>query len=177
MNAKTLSKKKGQLSQKSGQQSQIMGQKDNKLDGKILWCLQQKQGIGLVEPNDNLSEQYFREAKETLQEISGHGTKWDVIMAYYACYNALYALLMKAGIKCEIHDCTINVMKFIDGFDAADYMFLTKLKDQRIQAQYYLKKEKLENLPEAKKFVMKCQVLSEELKVDILRGKLNVTKK
>ncbi len=161
-----VSKKVGQLSQKTGQ-----------LSGKISWCLNQKNGIELIEPNDNLSEQYFREAKETLQEIFGHGTKWDVIMAYYACYNALYALLMKAGIKCEIHDCTINLMKLIDGFDNADYMFLTKLKDQRIQAQYYLKKEKLENLPEVKKFVLKCQVLSEELKVDRLRGKLNVTKK
>ena len=157
--------------------SKKAGQKESRSDGKISWCLKQKNGIELIEPNDNLSEQYFREAKETLQEISGHGTKWDVIMAYYACYNALYALLMKAGIKCEIHDCTINLIKLIDEFSNAEYVFLTKLKEQRIQAQYYLKKEKLENLPEVKQFVLKCQVFSEELKVDYLRGKVNDAKK
>lgn len=151
--------------------------KEAKGSGKISWCLKQKKGIELVEPNDNLSEQYFREAKETLQEISEHGTKWGVIMAYYACYNALYALLMKAGIKCEIHDCTIEIMKLINGFSDGDYLFLTKLKEQRIQAQYYLKKEKLENLPEVKKFVLKCQVLSEEPTAGMLRETLYGKKK
>ena len=40
-------------------------------------------------------------------------TDWILTTAYYARYFALYALLMKMGIKSEIHDCTINVAKLL----------------------------------------------------------------
>ena len=35
---------------------------------------------------------------------------------YYVCYNALYSLLVKCGIKCEIHDCNFKLM-FLFDFD------------------------------------------------------------
>ncbi len=138
---------------------------------KINWCLEQKKGIELVEPNDNLCKKYFDEAEQTLQLIE-NDDKWELIKAYYASYHALYALLMKAGVKCEIHDCTIELMKSIEAFDNEDYIFLSKLKDKRIQAQYYLKQVVLDNLLEVKKFIFKCQEISEELNIEELRGKI-----
>lgn len=139
---------------------------------KIKWCLNQKKGIELIEPNENLSKQYFKEATETLQEISGSGSKWEVIMAYYACYHALYGILMKVGIKCEIHDCTIELMKILDQFTENDYLFLTALKEQRIRAQYYLKQEKLKDLVAVKKFILNCREIAENINIAVIRQRV-----
>ena len=76
---------------------------------KLKWCCEQKKGIELIEPNDNLCEAYFKEARETLEAISDKENKWNVIMAYYAAYNAFYALLMKAGMKCEQLSENLNI--------------------------------------------------------------------
>ena len=140
---------------------------------KIGWCLKQKKGIEIVEQNENLSERYFSEAQETLQQIQGTGSKWDVIMAYYGCYNALYSILMKAGIKSEIHDCTIELITIIDGFNGTDYSFMSNLKYKRIRAQYYLESQTLDNLQEVKKFVVKCHTIVEALDIIKLRKKIN----
>ena len=144
---------------------------------KLDWCMNQKKGIEFIEPNDNLCNAYFKEAKETLLQIHGTGSKWEVIMGYYACYHALYALLMKAGIKCEIHECTLEVLLLIDGFTRKDFDFLTTLKKQRIDAQYYLKAEKLEDVAAVKRFVLKCQELAEKFDVQAVRGKFKDAKK
>lgn len=144
---------------------------------KLVWCMSQKNGIELIEPNDNLCTAYFNEAKDTLTQIKGTGSKWEVIMGYYACYHALYALLMKAGIKCEIHECTLEVLSLIDGLTQKDFNFLSKLKKQRIDAQYYLKPEKLEDFLAVKKFVLKCQEIAESLDVQLLRRKLDEARK
>ncbi len=139
---------------------------------KLTWCLKQKNGIELAEPNENLCRAYYKEAQETLQQIEGRDTKWEVIMAYYARYNALYSLLMKAGIKCEIHDCALEILKRIDGFSDPDWAFLSMLKEKRIQAQYYLKQERLENLLQVKKFVLKCGNIAENLDIIKLRNQI-----
>tara|TARA_Y100000310_G_C20629468_1_gene787819 strand:+ start:1047 stop:1487 length:441 start_codon:yes stop_codon:yes gene_type:complete len=140
---------------------------------KIIWCLKQKKGIEFVEPNDNLSEAYFNEAENTLKLILGKKNKWELIMAYYACYNAFYALLIKTGIKCEIHDCTLEIIKLFSQFTDEDYEFISLLKDKRVQTQYYLKEIYLDNINQVKKFVMKCKEISLDLDRDELRGKLN----
>jgi uncharacterized protein (UPF0332 family) len=140
---------------------------------KLAWCLKEKKGIELIEPNENLSNQYLKEAKQTLLRVQENKDKWDIIMGYYACYNALYSLLMKAGIKCEIHDCTIELIKLIDGFDNADYLFLSDLKELRTQVQYYLKEEVLKDVSKIKGFVMKCGESREQLDVNKLRGRVN----
>lgn len=137
---------------------------------KVSWCLKQKKGIELIEPNDNLSKAYFKEANETLQIIDEEKeTKWNVIMAYYACYNSLYALLRQAGIKGEIHDCSISLMKYINEFSQQEIEFLMVLKEKRIQNQYYLKHEILENLNEVKRFVLKRQEISTAFDFNSLR--------
>ena len=139
---------------------------------KVKWSLNQKKGLSLIDPNDNLSKEYYSEALETLQELEDVKGKWKVIMAYYSCYNALYSVLMKIGIKCEIHDCSIEMIKLIEGFNEEDYEFLSELKDKRIKVQYYLKKEELQKLDEVKTFVWKVKEVLNDLDVVGIRNKL-----
>ena len=101
-------------------------------ESKIKWCAEQKKGINLIEPKLHLSESYIKEADETLENVFVTKGKWKLITAYYACYSALYALLMKAGIKCEIHDCTFELMELF-GFNTSEIEYLRKLKEDRIQ--------------------------------------------
>jgi len=70
-------------SKKAGQKSQKIGQKEGKLDGKITWCLQQKNGIELVEPNDNLSAAYLSDADDSLLAMDRITGEWKIVTAYY----------------------------------------------------------------------------------------------
>lgn len=137
----------------------------------ISWCLKQKKGIELVEPNETLRDAYFKDADESLVAMGNNKGKWKIITAYYACYNALYALLMKAGIKSEIHDCTIEMMAFFE-FEKKEILFMKHLKKLRIDVQYYLKPAEEIDLAEIKSFVLHCKVLSKSLtedKVKVIR--------
>lgn len=123
-----------------------------------------------------MSEVYVKEADETLENVFFAKGKWKLITAYYACYNALYALLMKCGIRCEIHDCSLNLMELF-GFDVEDVKFLKKLKEDRIRAQYHLKNIVLENELDVKKFILKCKTLLNNLdskKIEKIRAETNV---
>ena len=140
-------------------------------ESKIRWCIEQKKGLNLTEPKPHLSESYMKEADETLENVFVTKGKWKLITAYYACYNALYALLMKAGIKCEIHDCTIEVMGLF-GFNASEVKYLRELKEDRIQVQYYLKEIVLEDELGVKKFILRCKTLLNNLgseKIEMIR--------
>lgn len=140
-------------------------------EGKIKWCAEQKKGLNLVELKPHLSESYMKEADETLENVFITKGKWKLITAYYACYNALYALFMKAGVKCEIHDCTLELMDLF-GFNASEIEYLRKLKEHRIQVQYYLKEIALEDESGVKKFILRCKTLLSGLgseKIEIIR--------
>lgn len=82
-------------------------------DEKIVWCLKQKRGIRIIEPNPNLAKAYLQKAISALNTMTAaakiNETDWILTTAYYARYFALYALLTKIGIKSEIHDCSINL--------------------------------------------------------------------
>jgi hypothetical protein len=67
---------------------------------------------------------------------------WKAVKKYYTEYLAVYALLMRIGIKCEIHDCTIELIKTIEDFNLFPkdtYKLLNSDKKLRIDNQYYLK--------------------------------------
>ncbi len=123
---------------------------------KINWCMKQKRGISLIDAKPHLSDSYIKEADDTLENVLVTKGKWKVITAYYACYNALYSILMKCGIKSEIHDCSIELMNFFD-FDAKDIDYIRKLKQDRIQVQYYLKEIRLDDEDSVKRFILKCK--------------------
>lgn len=129
---------------------------------KLTWCCKQKKGVALIDAKLHLSESYIIEADDTLENVTLSTGKWKLITAYYACYNALYAILMKCGIKCEIHECTIELMALFD-FEPFEIEFLKQLKDDRIQTQYYLKKIELKDENTVKKFVLKCKTIINSL--------------
>lgn len=129
---------------------------------KIKWCCNQKNGIKIIESKLHLSDAYIKEADETLENVFSAKGKWKTITAYYACYNAVYALLMKAGIRSEIHDCTLELMELF-GFGSSEIDYLKNLKGSRIQAQYYLKDVFLEDESAVKKFIVKCKELVDGL--------------
>jgi uncharacterized protein (UPF0332 family) len=86
-------------------------------DEKIVWCLKQKRGIRIIEPNSNLAKAYLRKALSALNTMTAavniDETDWILTTAYYARYFALYTLLTKIGVKSEIHDCSINLAEFL----------------------------------------------------------------
>jgi len=113
------------------------------LDRRILWCFRQKSGIRLERPNDELCKSYLKEANDSLGSMNANIKaglrKWVIITAYYARYNAIYALLRKVGIKSEIHDCSIAAVKYLfsDTFEKEFFSELEEAKEQRINLQYY----------------------------------------
>jgi len=137
---------------------------------KLYWCCKQRKGIEIIEPKTHLSGSYMKEADETLENVFTATGKWKLITAYYACYNALYSLLMKCGIKCEIHDCTIELAEMFD-FSNEQIKYVRHLKDKRIQAQYYLKDMTLNSEDEGKDFVLKCKEILSNLDTDKIKEK------
>ena len=113
---------------------------------KISWCKKQKTGIRIQEPNDNLSREYYENAEESMRVLRSiketSSNMWIATTKYYIEYFAVYSILMKIGIKCEIHDCTIALIKFLEGEEIIENgtsQILEKDKELRIDNQYYLK--------------------------------------
>lgn len=117
---------------------------------QISWCKKQKNGIKLIEPNDNLSEEYLRNAEESMKVLKiispVQSNMWLATTKYYIEYFSVYAVLMKIGIKCEIHDCTLTLVKLLEKkniFKKGTYKTLDDDKELRIDNQYYLKNKKV----------------------------------
>ena len=138
-------------------------------DENLVWCLKQKRGIRIIEPNPNLAKAYLKKAISALNTMSAaykiKETDWILTTAYYARYFALYALLMKIGIKSEIHDCTINIAKLLSNNGILTPSLIediAKAKQTRIDTQYYVEKEQSpktiqRNLEAARFFVLETE--------------------
>lgn len=113
---------------------------------RINWCKRQEKGIKFHEPNDNLSKEYFENAEESIKVLKSiketKSNMWLATTKYYIEYFAVYSVLMKIGIKCEIHDCTIALINFLEReniIKEGTSKTLEKDKELRIENQYYLK--------------------------------------
>ena len=138
-------------------------------DDNLVWCLKQKRGIRIIEPNPNLTKAYLKKAISALNTMTAavkiNETDWITTTAYYARYFALYALLMKIGIKSEIHDCTINIAKLLSNNGILTPSLIediAKAKQTRIDTQYYVEKEQSQtaikrNIEAARKFVLETE--------------------
>ncbi len=111
---------------------------------KLEWCI--NHGMKLIPPNDDLADEYFRSAEETLlvanlSKNSG-SNMWLATHKYYTEYLAAYAILMKIGVKSEIHSCTIELIRLLED-EGIIGLELSRLldndKELRIDNQYYLK--------------------------------------
>ena len=114
-------------------------------ENKFSWCIKQTRGLRLIEINHNLMDVYLRKSKSALNMLSAAMYKgeleWVLDTSYYAKYFAIYALYMKVGIKCEIHDCTISSLKTLFA-DILPYSICKELKESkelRVGALYYNK--------------------------------------
>jgi uncharacterized protein (UPF0332 family) len=117
---------------------------------KLDWCKNQSKGIKLVEPNSILAKTYLTSAKETINFIDynkqANSNLWLATHKYYFLYFCTYAVLIKMGIKSEIHDCTISLIKEIERQKIINLNISDKLafaKIQRINNQYYMKNEQV----------------------------------
>ncbi|HLD05678.1 MAG TPA: hypothetical protein VJG90_08215 [Candidatus Nanoarchaeia archaeon] len=107
---------------------------------KIEWCIRKK-AYELIEPNPNLAEAYFRKAEEALSSIKVNTVKdWQIATAYYTIYFSLYAILMRIGVKCEVHACTLAfVRSFLsEYFSREDCDSFESSLQARADAQYYV---------------------------------------
>lgn len=111
----------------------------------IEWCCKQKSGIKLIEPNDNLTIGYLKmaeDALETMNREKNYSLRFSISACYYCMYYSLYSILMKLGIKCEIHSCTLKFMEeFLEDFYSKEEMKIINLAfNCRNTVQYYVDK-------------------------------------
>lgn len=106
----------------------------------IKWCFNIKNGIEIVEPSDNMSFSYMKMAEESLHMIKKNEESriWTASTSYYTIYYSLYSLMMKIGIKCEIHQCSFEFMKHFLNFYSQEDLDLIKMSfETRNDLQYY----------------------------------------
>ena len=111
----------------------------------LKWCCKQKDGIKLIEPSDNLSLSYMQMADNafgTMNRERKYNLTFAISAGYYSMYYSLYSVLMKLGIKCEIHSCTLEFMKVLlsEFYTKEDFKIISKAFDLRNIAQYYVDK-------------------------------------
>lgn len=126
---------------------------------QLKWCFGLKDGLQVIEPNEVIAQSYLAEAKSSLERAEKNfrdgDLLWTTVVIYYSEYYSLYSFLQRIGIKCENHFCSILAVSILLGEDKARTINIHK--DKRIDAQYYMRTGKEEEvsqmLQEAKLFV------------------------
>jgi uncharacterized protein (UPF0332 family) len=109
----------------------------------LKWCCSKAGGIRLIEPNDNLSSGYITMAENaigTMTREKNLNLQFAISACYYSMYYSLYSVLMKLGIKCEIHSCTLAFMKSMlhKYYSEEDFKIINKAFNSRETSQYYV---------------------------------------
>ncbi len=150
---------------------------------KIMWCVSRKGGIELTDSNFNLAEAYMRKAEESLETMrSAKSKSWEIVTAYYAMYFSVYSILMRIGVKCEIHSCTIEFARtFLGGYLSREEVgLLEDSMDARVDAQYYVNRKVADRtyrkmIASAPAFMSRCRSVKEKIDdrtVSHIRGKI-----
>ncbi len=138
----------------------------------LRWCMGQKKGITQVNPSDNVVKAYVGKAENALKSMEVNAsagiTEWAISAAYYSRYFAVYALLSKLGIRCEIHDCSIALFEYLFAGMVTKEMVedLRLSKEDRIEYQYYPKESKIDLaklVKDAKNFVVEIERILDSL--------------
>ena len=97
-------------------------------------------------------------------------------MSYYAMYNSLTALLYKAGIKCENHQGSIMLLKYVFRKDGL-HNVIAEAKKDRIDSQYYVRQDDVTSdaakrmITEAEDFSVQIRIVMDGLNADAIRDK------
>lgn len=149
---------------------------------EVKWCLHHNRGLKIIEPNKNMSNSYMDKAEESRKAMDVHLKEglpnWVTIAAYYTEYFAFYALALRCGIKCEIHECMVILSElFVQTGLIPERIHeqLKTAKQNRINAQYYIReslsKEKIkEEIVEAKNFVLFMKEKLEDITEDEIQS-------
>jgi len=80
----------------------------------INWCRNQKMGFKIIASNENMSDSYLAMAEESIQALNSvkNSKMWSAVTSYYVFYQSLYALMLRLGVKCEIHSCSLEFMEY-----------------------------------------------------------------
>ena len=106
----------------------------------IQWCLKKEGGLELSEPNAVMARSYLGMAEDSLKDLENVKTDiWKATITYYSFYYSLYALMMRIGVKCEIHSCSLEFMDKLLGdlYSKEDIEMINKAFGARINLQYY----------------------------------------
>lgn len=151
----------------------------------LSWCKEQSRGINIINPNDNLSEDYFDSAEKTMKMLRAahklQDNMWLATTKYYVEYFAVYSVLMKLGIKCEIHDCTLSLIKLLEKegvFKEGCFAMLESDKELRVDNQYYLKnKEVVIDFEKLSNFLLEVKEINQSLNVERISKIRDLVKK
>ncbi|MEW5896396.1 MAG: HEPN domain-containing protein [Nanoarchaeota archaeon] len=135
-----------------------------------------------MEPSSDLANAYLKKAEEALESMRVNIIKdWKISTAYYTIYFSLYSVLMKLGVKCEIHSCTIEFAKrFLkEYFEETELNFAEDSLKARVDSQYYIDRtvpdEQYNKMTKkAPEFLVKCKsviIKLNEKKVNEIRDK------
>lgn len=95
----------------------------------------------LIEPNENMSQSYLKMAEESIQILTGveKSRIWTATTTYYIFYYSLYAVMLRVGVKCEIHSCSLEFMKqcLSSFYSHVDIKMIAKAFQARVDLQYY----------------------------------------
>jgi len=143
-------------------------------ESRLRWCLKQSKGIWVDKPSENLVKAYLQKSRNASKSMEVNAqaglVEWAISASYYAEYFAVYSLLSKIGVKCEIHDCTIAVFEYLFS-DSVPKEILEELRDSkenRVEAQYYTEEINVDLEDVIKK--TKQFVLEIEKRIDSLNG-------
>jgi len=109
----------------------------------LKWCCKKEGGISLIDPNDNLSKGYIQMAENAIGTMNREkklNLQFAISAGYYSMYYSLYSVMMKLGIKCEIHACTLAFMKkmLVNFYSEEDCKIINKAFNARETSQYYV---------------------------------------
>lgn len=111
-----------------------------KVQDSLRWCASLKEGIKIIEPDEDLAYSNMDRAKSSLKsaerDFSENDLHWATVKTYYAEYYSIYSFLQKIGIKCENHYCSILAVGRLIGMEKIKV--IEEHRSKRLDAQYYL---------------------------------------
>ena len=148
----------------------------------IRWCIEHKDGIRILQPNANMSDSYLKMAEESIGVLKNIGGSkiWTATTSYYIFYYSLYSLMLRLGIKCEIHSCSLEFMRSFLGefYSAKDMEMIEKAFKARTDLQYYANRPVDEKvIEEIKAYCKDFYVKTKNIIIKITEQQINSIRK